>query len=272
MARGQPTMAASTQRERSRRPSRASNYRPMLVAKTSLWSTERYIITPLQGRVLMRLVAITMSKWSSNKPTGTDSFSVSWVVPRHGRARRSVPTEEIDAGKRGQGVYAGNRGQSRFCRQRGERGGQGKSRWDPIWQMRPGSICRRLVVCGFCRTVSGQRGSAPAERGVVCRSKRSPLSGCERIGTASRRHEPIAAFPAKAGIHPPAGTAHQSNCNDLPTDEAFVQPTDGPRLSPGKREAERERNSFTSSEREIGKSQPESPTDACCACLVILSR
>jgi hypothetical protein len=30
------------------------------------------------------------------------------------------------------------------------------------------------------------------------------------VAVSSRRHEPIAAFPAKAGIHPPAGTAHQA--------------------------------------------------------------
>src|SRR5271166_1418129 len=105
-------------------------------------------------------------------------------------------------------------------------------------------------------------GVCPNTGGLESTTKFAPHA--ERVrknrDRASRRHEPIAAFPAKAGIHPPAGTAHQSNCNDLPTDEAFVQPTGGPRLPPGKREAERERNSFTSSEEACAARRLEAPT------------
>ena len=48
--------------------------------------------------------------------------------------------------------------------------------------------------------------------------------------------------------------------HDLPADEGFAQPTDGPRLPPGKREVERERNSFTGSEERFTGARLEEQT------------
>ena len=68
------------------------------------------------------------------------------------------------------------------------------------------------------------------------------------------RRKPGSILPLAARIKP------SNNCNDLPTDETFVQRSDGPRLPQGKREAERERNSFTGSEERFTGARLEEQT------------
>src|SRR5215472_13631281 len=81
---------------------------------------------------------------------------------------------------------------------------------------------------------------------------------CGRGGTA--RCPPI---PIRGESRDPSSRTHRvsSNCNDLPTDEPFVEPTDRPRLSPGKREAEQERNSEVPREARPRKDARRNPAD-----------
>src|SRR5215469_13645912 len=88
--------------------------------------------------------------------------------------------------------------------------------------------------------------------GIRCANDRrhgGVASGSEFVKKSGVGHRTDAKHPRFPGesrdlsLHWPVAA---SNRNDLPTEEGFVRPRNGPRLSPGKRVDDQHRKSFTS--------------------------
>jgi hypothetical protein len=71
------------------------------------------------------------------------------------------------------------------------------------------------------------------------------LRACEESQASLAETDTNWRFPANAGIHPATAPGPSSNCNALPTNTGFVPRGNGPRLPPGKRVDEQQRNSLT---------------------------
>ena len=82
---------------------------------------------------------------------------------------------------------------------------------------------------------------------LAARAAESLRKNRERASRRSRKS--LVAFPAKARMHPSTGACASNNHKALPTDEKFVRRSNGPRLWPARRIDDRQRNSFTNSER-----------------------